>query len=431
MSIIYSSAEILATFLEQFLLLCIGSAFFENRIKTKLYWFLLPLVSIAYTGLVIYLNSLTLYSYATLSIGIVLFVIALVSFNKCNPIKACCLSVLYMIIISSFDFLFLAFCEYFLGISDFAISVVSGSCPERLITLIVSKGTLILMFLIIKTKKWKVNVSNLTASVLIVMGVVGFFALQYLLSVFFFSDYKEVQKIIFITLAFMVLFFSAILLVLSGQEKMRIKTKENEMVESELRITQERNEQLIETYKEIAKNSHDFKNQMRVTLLMLKNGNISEAQKYLSNVVEVSAESTVKYTGILSVDTVLSEKTRIAAKNGIKLELDVSLSSLCGIDDIDICTILLNLIDNAVEASLKITDESKRYVKIILKNVNSMVFLKVENSFDENSIQPSVEKKNKSMHGYGLKIVNSIAEKNNGSVVTQSEDGRFVATVLI
>jgi sensor histidine kinase regulating citrate/malate metabolism len=60
-----------------------------------------------------------------------------------------------------------------------------------------------------------------------------------------------------------------------------------------------------------------------------------------------------------------------------------------------------------------------------------MVFLKVENSFDENSIQPSVEKKNKSMHGYGLKIVNSIAEKHNGSVVTQSEDGRFVATVLI
>jgi sensor histidine kinase regulating citrate/malate metabolism len=263
------------------------------------------------------------------------------------------------------------------------------------------------------------------------MGVVGFFALQYLLSVFFFSDYKEVQKIIFITLAFMVLFFSAILLVLSGQEKMRIKTKENEMVESELRITQERNEQLIETYKEIAKNSHDFKNQMRVTLLMLKNGDISEAQKYLSNVVEVAAESTTKYTGILSIDTVLSEKTRIAAKNGIKLELDVSLSTLCGIDAIDICTILLNLIDNAVEASLKITDETKRYVKIILKNVNSMVFLKVENSFDENSIQPSVEKKNKSMHGYGLKIVNSIAEKHNGSVVTQSEDGRFVATVLI
>ena len=433
----YSFIEIVASFLEQLFLLCLGGLFYERRIKSKFYWAWIFIISIVFTCFVTYLNNISIYSYATLAIGILLFVLALVSFNRCNVIQACCLSVLYMVIISSFDFLFLIFVEFVLKSPDFVMAVLGGKCLERLITLIISKGTLAIAFFTIKKKKWKVSIPITTALVLIVFAVVSFYSMQYLIEKFFLSEYEKTQEIILIAFAFMSLFFMSVILVLNGQEKMKRKVKENEHIESELRITQERNQELIETYGEIAKISHDFKNQMRVTLLMLKNGDLSEAQSYLSGIVDSASTSTLNYTGISSIDTVLSEKVRVATENDIKTELDINLSSLCGVDSIDVCTIMLNLIDNAVEACLKISDKSKRQIKIVLRNVNSMIFLKITNSVvedsvlsDHNSVMKTT-KKNKAFHGFGLKIVNSLVEKYNGSFMRENVNNSFVVTILL
>ena len=88
--------EITATFLEQFLLLFLGGLFFEKRVDAKKHMVGILIVSLLYTVLVTYLNGLALYSYATLAIGIVLWVAVLLVFNRCNVITACCLSVIYM-----------------------------------------------------------------------------------------------------------------------------------------------------------------------------------------------------------------------------------------------------------------------------------------------------------------------------------------------
>jgi signal transduction histidine kinase len=342
-----------------------------------------------------------------------------------------------MVIISSFDILFLIFVEYVLKSPDFVTAVLGGKCLERLITLIISKGSLVLIFFIIRKKKWKVSISITTALLLILFAVVSFYSMQYLIEMFFLSEYEKTQEIIFIAFAFMSLFFMSVILVLNGQEKMKRKVKEKEHIESELRITQERNQELIETYGEIAKVSHDFKNQMRVTLLMLKEGNVTEAQSYLSRIVEIAATSTMAYTGISSIDTVLSEKVRVASENDIEIELDISISSLCGLDSIDVCTIMLNLFDNAIEACLKIRDESHRKIKFVLKNINSMLFLKISNSVSGNNISPkhysvmNTTKKDKTLHGFGMKIINSLVEKYSGSLNINSENNSFTVTILL
>ena len=162
----------------------------------------------------------------------------------------------------------------------------------------------------------------------------------------------------------MTLFFLSILIILNSQEKVRQKANEKKTLERELRITKEHNVGIIETYREIAKVSHDYKNQMLVTVLMLKNGKVTEACNYLSGIVESSIYKIVEYTGISSIDTVLSEKKRAATEKDICMELDISLSSLCDIDHTDICIILLNLIDNAIEACLKIENEQDKKIRI-------------------------------------------------------------------
>ena len=265
----------------------------------------------------------------------------------------------------------------------------------------------------------------------------SFASMQYLINVFFLSQHSKMQEIILIAFSFMTLFFMSVLLIVNGQEKIRREIENKKLIETELRITKEHNVGIIETYREIAKISHDYKNQMLVTVLMLKNGKITEACNYLSGIVESSIYKIVEYTGISSIDTVLSEKKRAATEKDICMELDISLSSLCDIDHTDICIILLNLIDNAIEACLKIENEQDKKIKIILKNVNSMVLLKIENSIAQNinlkgnNTLLETTKSNKQSHGLGLKIANSVAEKYNGSLVIKSENNIFTVTVLL
>ena len=434
----YPFVEIFATYLEEFFLICISGLFFDKKVKNNtIYWILLLLLCSIFTGIVTYLNTIVLYSYLTLAIGILVSTIIIISLHRCDIVRACCLSVLYMVIVSSFDFLFLIFVEYVLKAPEFVAAVLKGNSIERVITLAISKSVLAIGYLWIKVKKRRVTLTIVTSIVLIVFAIFSFMSMQYLIKMFFMSKFREMQEVILVAGAFMTLFFLSILIILNSQEKVRQKANEKKTLERELRITKEHNVGIIETYREIAKVSHDYKNQMLVTVLMLKNGKVTEACNYLSGIVESSIYKIVEYTGISSIDTVLSEKKRAATEKDICMELDISLSSLCDIDHTDICIILLNLIDNAIEACLKIENEQDKKIKIILKNVNSMVLLKIENSVAQNinlkgnNTLLETTKSNKQSHGLGLKIVNSVAEKYNGSLVIKSENNIFTVTVLL
>ena len=88
-------------------------------------------------------------------------------------------------------------------------------------------------------------------------------------------------------------------------------------------------------------------------------------------------------------------------------------------------------------SDIKVFREIVFLIKIILKNVNSMVLLKIENSVAQNinlkgnNTLLETTKSNKQSHGLGLKIVNSVAEKYNGSLVIKSENNIFTVTVLL
>ena len=432
----YPVIEMMATFLELFFMFCIGGLFFEKRIKSKWYNLILIVLCLLDTFLITYLNNIVLYSYITLAVSVSLGALIIIALHKCNLIQSCCLAVLYLVTISAMDFLFLIFVEYVLDAPKFVLAVLTGNCAERVITLVVSKAILFIGFIVIKIKKWKISFSMLTSLILILFGVLGFLSMQYLVEKFLFSEHSETQEIVFITFAFMALFFLSVILILNGNEKIKREAKEKEFIETELKITKKKNENIIETYREIAKVSHDFKNQMRVTVSMLNNGKVSDAREFLSGIVESSVYRTKEYTGISSIDTILSEKARVAAEKAINFEYDVSLSSIGNIDPTDICTVLLNLIDNAVEACMKTDSKQERRIKLILKNVNSMVLVKTENSVDNDEVIETLNdlkttKEDKHIHGFGLKIVKSVSEKYHGSLAVKQENKMFFSTVLL
>lgn len=433
----YAVLDILASFIEIYILFRIFGLFIEKRINNRLYNYSLFILCIIMTLFITYLNSISLYSYVTLTIWI--FTATLFGFiiHKCNIIKICSISSLYIVIISSFDAFFLIFVEYVLKVPDFVYAVTNGNCPERVITLVVSKLSLVFVYLFIKSKKYKISISIFTSVILIISSVFGFASMQYLVANFFSDEQGNVQTVILVAFAFMALFFISTLLILNSHEKIKHKASENELIEAKLKLSEERNNRVIQIYREIAKLSHDHNNQMKVIYRLLNDDKLIAAKEYLSQFVNTQPRESVFFTGIHSIDAVLGEKNRYAIDNNISIDFDISITSISGIREIDICTILLNLLDNAIEACLKISDPSNKTIKVIIKNVNSMVFIKIENPdipktvHEGNSIFIKTSKADKEKHGFGLLIVDSVAKKYNGSLLTKNENGFFSSSLLL
>lgn len=162
---------------------------------------------------------------------------------------------------------------------------------------------------------------------------------------------------------------------------------------------------------------HDLKHQIRE--YTQKRTLDEEYIKDLENIVNIY-DSPVK-TGNEALDLILTEKSLLCRKNRITLSCFADCSRLGFISNADLYGLFGNIIDNAMEAVIKIEDETKREINIVVKNVNSFISIEVENYYDgemklDDSGMPITTKKNKNYHGFGLKSVSLIVAKYGGDL---------------
>lgn len=133
-----------------------------------------------------------------------------------------------------------------------------------------------------------------------------------------------------------------------------------------------------------------------------------------------------------SLNTLLNQKLQKASSLNISMEIKVNISNRIYVQKMDLCTILANLCDNAIEGACK---ADSPYVTVELKEIKGYLSLNVENSTkgDVLAENPSLvsTKGDQQFHGLGVAIVRNIVRKYNGSVNTSSEDGRFNCFVLL
>lgn len=119
-------------------------------------------------------------------------------------------------------------------------------------------------------------------------------------------------------------------------------------------------------------------------------------------------------------------------------EVTVNLDMRCAgfLDNLDLCVLFGNILDNALEACAELPPERKAYIRITGGQSANMFTLRVENSCKRTSVLinglPVTAKANAQLHGFGLKNVKAVLEKYGGSLhVLQEESGVFVLTILI
>lgn len=193
--------------------------------------------------------------------------------------------------------------------------------------------------------------------------------------------------------------------------------------------------QLEESQLEIRKIRHDMNNHLGVIGNFIKNDEKENATAYfnsLSDEFEIKNRMFCK-NGI--VNAVINSKYNYALNQDINCFFNIDLDNLISIDDISLCSIFANTLDNAIEASLKIENIDKRQISVKARYTQNFFSYEIVN-VKTNEIQQSdkqfvTSKANKKMHGIGLRNVEDAVDKYKGTIdITHTRDS-FSVVILI
>jgi hypothetical protein len=153
----------------------------------------------------------------------------------------------------------------------------------------------------------------------------------------------------------------------------------------------------------------------------------------IENIVSIY-DSNVK-TGNEALDIILTEKSLLCNKNGIKLTCIVDGEKLSFIDQADLYSLFGNAIDNAIEAVINLP-EDKRVIGLNVREVESFISINIHNYFNEElSLSfkdgiPLTTKKDKAYHGFGMKSIQMVTQKYSGDLSIDAENHIFNLNIL-
>ena len=207
----------------------------------------------------------------------------------------------------------------------------------------------------------------------------------------------------------------------------------------ELKFLEERNKLLtdniqntIQSYRNNQIFYHDLKNHHLVIETYLENQEYEKATEYMKILRTMEQETTPKiWTGLETLDILIECKKKAAEEEGIFVTI-ISDQIHLKMEEQEMVALFGNLFDNAIE-SCRNVDEGKRWIRIIFRMINGMVFLKVSNSSGKvpsiNGEELVSQKDNHNLHGWGIKSIKAIVEKYEGDM--QIEFNREIFSVRI
>lgn len=196
------------------------------------------------------------------------------------------------------------------------------------------------------------------------------------------------------------------------------------------RMLEENYMRVNEFYTANAKLYHDMNHHFNVLYHLLQEGETVQAKEYIHNlqIADKGAERKI-HSGINVLDAILCEMDLKAEHKGISFVVETPLLPCnLGIENGDICSLFANLLENAIEASSK-------EVTLQIKKVNQVLFITIKNDYTVSVVKRGgkflTRKRNKSLHGWGTRIVEQIVQKYEGSIEYEMGNGVFTVYVMM
>lgn len=192
-------------------------------------------------------------------------------------------------------------------------------------------------------------------------------------------------------------------------------------------------EEMKEMYLNMRGWRHDFHNHTQSVKAYLALGQIEEANSYLDEVdADLTHVDSYIRSGNLMADAILNSKLSLAEKAKIRVDCTAKLPEKLSLTDVDLCVLLGNLLDNAIEACEQIEPE-QRFLRVYMVLIKEQLYISVQNAAKEilNFNERNYITSKRGQHGLGLMRVKLLVDKYEGCLNLQNEPGIFAAEVTL
>lgn len=200
--------------------------------------------------------------------------------------------------------------------------------------------------------------------------------------------------------------------------------------------------ELIEThYKEVENMytqmrgwRHDYRNHIQTMKVLASNGDMEGIKEYLNKLdTDLNTVDIAIKTGNAMADAIINSKVSLARSRDIDVSIDAHIPIKLKISELDLCCILGNLFDNAIEASMPLPKE-KRLIRVYMDIKGTQLYISFTNFTSTKKLTKlgnSFATTKGEGHGFGLVRIDNIVGRLDGYLSRNSEDGAFTTEILI
>lgn len=180
---------------------------------------------------------------------------------------------------------------------------------------------------------------------------------------------------------------------------------------------------------------HDLKNEL-LGIRELLNADTEQGMEKLDQICDaVFSAQSITFTGNDTLDGLISTKQQQMQEMGIVFAPSVHMPATNCLNTLDLCVVLGNLLDNAIEAAGQLPPDVSRRISMTITQVGNYLSLTITNpvaapvAFGKDG--PQTTKSAREQHGFGLKSVREIVEKYNGTCAFDNGDGTFSVIAMM
>lgn len=200
-----------------------------------------------------------------------------------------------------------------------------------------------------------------------------------------------------------------------------------------LSLQRERYENLKASIEDARHARHDIRHHFNQISSLLEEGDLEKAKAYVARAAGRIPGMDMSFCENRAADSVIGYYCALARQEGIPFQAQVDLPEQLPVDEIDMCLVLSNLLENALEASLR-TAASRRQISLqAYMHSHRLLLIQVENTFDGEIQEKSgvLQSSKRKGSGLGVQSVRRIAEKSGGASSFVYQDGVFCAKAML
>lgn len=207
--------------------------------------------------------------------------------------------------------------------------------------------------------------------------------------------------------------------------------EEQRQMQRQLDMQEEHYRQISNQIEESRRMRHDFRQHLRAILSMSENN--EAVCKYIHEITSIGAMITpVSFCENHAVDALIRYYAAVSKEEGITLAVKLSVPENSPIPVVELCTVIGNLFENAIEASLRLTDREKKIAVKGKLDVGAFYFV-VQNNFDDIVIKKDHKFISRKHDGFGIGLasIKEIVKHHGGMLEVESANGIFKASVVL